>query len=446
MNDVLLLATGADARWKSLVRDYASSAHGMTLKVLEQTTALSVWQLLRELRALAPPGGFGVIAAETALEHHAALLYKAFASHPVAVMKTHFGDAPLAPTRWNRWLHCKLTGVNLLWTHEDEARHRGTKGALFLDRPYVLTQDQLGEGSQVKMLDHAVRGLTQPTRVSLTGEKTDHSRIGLTYITHFYLNQSSTVTIFDLLKKYAAYDPAVLDRVQFVIVDDGSPLKYEIPPLGLNLTWLKVRQDIPWNQAGARNLGVTYARSDKILITDVDHEFPEATLRHMVEHAHCGRRVYKFWRYTPESPGKLKRGHPNIFFLSRARYLELHGYDEEFAGSYGAEDFRFMKWQKVHGSVSPHLARAYFAIEREKIDRKTAYHSLHRDHSFNTPVDLRKQYESQWHGFDAGHSRMFLEFEWDVLSRQQRPPSKAPWPVRRWWKPLAFVRAMLPRW
>jgi hypothetical protein len=230
-----------------------------------------------------------------------------------------------------------------------------------------------------------------------------------------------------------------------VIVDDGSPLAYEIPPLGLNVTWLKVRQDIPWNQAGARNLGVVYAKSDKVVLSDVDHEFPEATLRHLVERRNCGRRIYKLFRYTPERPGVLSRGHPNTFFMSRARYLELYGCDEEFAGGYGAEDFRFLKFQKAHGSVSPHLPRAYFCTEREKIDRKAAYHTLHRDHSFNTPVDLRKQAESQWHGAEAGHSRMFLNFQWDVLAQQYRDV-RHEWPVRRWWKPLWWLRAILPRW
>lgn len=441
---VLLLATAPGPNWAQLVRDYAASDHGVALTVMDKTSAAGAWQLRGEIAKHAPR----VIVADTDFEHRGALLYKAFASHPVVVMKTRFGTDALEPTRWNRWVNCKLTGVNLHWDHEDQTRHRGgVPGKLFLDRPCVLTQPKFGEGSPLRMFDHAIRGCTQPARASLTGAKTDASRIGLTYITHFYLNQSKTVTIFDLLKTYASYDPAVLDRVHFVIVDDGSPLTYEIPAnLGLNITWLKVRQDIPWNQAGARNLGVTYAKSDKILITDLDHVFPEATLRHMIERANCGRRIYKFWRVTPESPGKLKRGHPNIFFLSRARYFELYGYDEEFAGGYGAEDFRFMKWQKVHGSISPHLPKAYFCIENEKIDRKTAYHSLHRDHSFNTPVDIRKQYESQWYGADAGHSRMFLNFEWDVLAKQQRPPSEAPWPKKRWWKPLAFLRAILPRW
>ena len=466
---VLLLATdpGADPRWTGLVRAYVARPQAQPVTVLGHAALAEAlrgagvraercespagplwrrtWSLLKALRRAAPPSGFAVIAADSDAEHYAALLYRAFSRHPVAVLKTRFGG-PLPRSRWNRWVHCKLTGVNLLWSREDEARHRaGGPGQLFLDRPYVLTQPHLGEASPVLMLEHAVNGLTRPTRESLTGVKRDHSHIGLTYVTHFYLNQKSTATIFELLKKYATYDPAVLDRVHFVVVDDGSPLAYEIPALGLNLTWLKVRRDIPWNQSGARNLGVTYAKSDKILITDVDHEFPEATLRHLVEHANCGRRVYKFFRYTPEQPGKLVRGHPNTFFLSRARYFELHGYDEEFAGGYGAEDFRFMKFQKVNGSSSPHLPRRYFTIEREKIDRKTAYHSLHRDHSFNTPADLRKQYEAQCHGEGAGHSRMFLEFEWDVLARQQREVTTT-WPVRRWWKRLWWLRAILPRW
>jgi hypothetical protein len=446
----LLLATNpaADARWSTLARACAEDPQGRAITLLTQTGAKSAWDLFREIRRMAPPGGFAIVAGESAEEHRAALLYRALASHPVAVLKTRFDDAPLADTKWNRWVHCKLTGVNLFWTHADEARRRGARppGELFMDRPFVLSQPRLGADAPIAMLRHAIDSLTRPTRASATGAKADHSHIGLTYITYFYLNQKSTATIFELLKKYAAYDPAVIDRVQFVIVDDGSPLSYEIPPLSLNVTWLKIKPDIPWNQAGARNLGVVYAKSDKILLTDVDHEFPEATLRHMVGRRNCGRRIYKLFRYTPEQPGRLVRGHPNVFFMSRARYLELYGVDEEFAGGYGAEDFRFMKFQKAHGSISPHLPRKYFAIEREKIDRKTAYHSLQRDHSFNTPADLRKQYESQWYGAEAGHSRAFLDgFSWDVLSKQRREVAYVR-PMRRWWKPLWWLRAILPRW
>lgn len=49
-----------------------------------------------------------------------------------------------------------------------------------------------------------------------------------------------------------------------------------------------------------RNLEVTYAPSDKVLMTDLDHEFPEETLRYMVRSGYCGiQRQYLFRHPIP---------------------------------------------------------------------------------------------------------------------------------------------------
>ena len=448
---VLMLATGADGRWRGLVRDVAARVGARYALVVHDTPAAGpsrwrrVWALYGAIRRLAPPGGFAAVGAETADEHYAALLYRAFAGHPVTVMKTRFDGIPLRDSRLNRWLHCRLTGINLFWTREDEERQRGRRqpGELHMDRPLALVQERFGADAPAIMLEHALDALLRPARESVVGTKRDHSHIELSYVTHFYLNQRSTATAFELLKKYETYDADVLDRVHFVMVDDGSPLQYEIPPFNLNLTWLKVRQDIPWNNPGARNLGVVYAKSDKVLITDVDHDFPAETLRHMAGRGSPGKRIYKLFRKDPAS-GRLERGHPNIFFLSRARFLEHFGYDEEFCGAYASDDYRFVKYQKAQGSPMPHLPRRYWCADRPKIDRAKGYHSLQRDHSFNTPVDRRKDLELAWYGHGAGHSRMFLNFQWDVLSEQRREVSR-PRRIDRGWKQRWWLRAILPR-
>jgi hypothetical protein len=311
-----------------------------------------------------------------------------------------------------------------------------------MDNPCVLVQEQLGADSAVKMLAHACQALLQPTRDdAVTGFRRDLSHLELAYVTHFYLNQQGKASVLDLLNRYASYDPDLLDRIHFVVVDDGSPVEIDPPELPLNLTWLRVRKDIPWNQSGARNLGALYARADAMLITDLDHEFPEQTLRRMAGRS-CGKRIYKFWRR--DADGRFYKCHPNTFFLSRGRYFERYGYDEEFAGAYGAEDVRFMKYQKAHGSLSRYLPRSYWCIERGDIDRAQSYHSLTRDHSINTPVDSRKRLELEWFGPARGHSRTFLNFEWDVAVQRWRDV-RVDRPVRRWWKRLAPLRQILPR-
>lgn len=268
----------------------------------------------------------------------------------------------------------------------------------------------------------------------------DKQHIRLTYITHFYLNQKSPDTLLDLLRKYAGYSPELLDVIQFVVVDDGSPLRFEIPDLNLNLTWLRITEDIPWNQAGARNLGVTYAKSDKILLTDLDHEFPEAALRGIAQMPEPGRRIYRPYRFDAET-GTPRGFHSNIFVMSRARFLRLYGYDEEYSGGYGAEDYRFIRFQKYHGSWIRALPKGYFCLNRTKVDREKSYHSLNRDLTRNTPIDLRKKNELLEFGPEAGHSRMFLNFPWEILRNHHRPAPQQR-QAKRWWKHLWLFRTL----
>ena len=99
----------------------------------------------------------------------------------------------------------------------------------------------------------------------------NYSHIKLSYVTHFYCDQNDINSVLNLLKTYEKYDPDLLDEL--IIIDDGSPLHYEIPNFNINLRWIKINENIKWNQAGARNLGVLSAKSDKFIITDLNHVF-----------------------------------------------------------------------------------------------------------------------------------------------------------------------------
>src|SRR4029079_16997972 len=104
---------------------------------------------------------------------------------------------------------------------------------------------------------------------------TGDEHITLAYVTHFYLNRPGSEAVLELFERYSRYDSALLDRVHFVVVDDGSPVRYDVPALELNLTWIRIDRDIAWNQPGARNVGVFHARADNVFVTDIDLEMPE---------------------------------------------------------------------------------------------------------------------------------------------------------------------------
>lgn len=282
--------------------------------------------------------------------------------------------------------------------------------------------------------------MTTPHELVASRNPFDKSHIKLSYITHFYCNQDTIDSVVSLLREYEKYPADILDAVEFVIVDDCSPLEYEVPPLNLNYRWLRITTDIQWNQGGARNLGVTYAKSDKILMSDLDHGFPAETLKYLINARAPGRKFYKLRRRNPQ--GETYKGHSNLFFMSRSRFLRFYGYDEEYCGHYGAEDYRFVKFNKYHGSRQGYLPDSVWCYERE-LDRKKSYHSLERDLSFNTPVDIRKRDECAFFGDEYGHSRIFLNFDWVTLSQNTRRPSEPP-KLNRMWRPLWWWRWLNP--
>jgi hypothetical protein len=225
------------------------------------------------------------------------------------------------------------------------------------------------------------------------------------------------------------------------VVDDGSPLKFEIPEFDLNLTWLRIIEDIPWNLGGARNLGVVYAKSDKILLTDLDHEFPEHTLAHAMRMRNTGRRMYRIHRKSQKSGEFARLAHANSFLMSRARFLRLYGYDEEFCGEYGYFGGWLTQFHRYHGSWVLKLPRKYYCIKND-VAGPEADHDLQRDKSHNRSLYWRKRNEVHYWGAEAGHSRLFLNFRWDVV-KEHRRSGFVPRPIDRGWKLRWWFRTLL---
>ena len=371
-----------------------------------------------------------------AISHH-------WLRHPYYLLATHLrSEQAIARGKMNHFIYNRLTDLNL-FLDQDAMQNSGKAGYLALKSPVLLTQETLGADSVNCMLDHTWASLIYPARLDVNGHgKKDYSDLKLAYITHFYCNQQDISAVTRLLERYAAWPEEVRARIQFVIVDDGSPIDYAVPDLPLNLTWLKIDQDIRWNQPGARNLGAVYARADTIMLADLDHELPLDSARRLLARPGCGKRLYKMWR--KDENGQLSKGHPNLFVMSRGRFMECYGYDEELSGNYGSDDYRFVKYQKACGSFQTYLPKAIWCFERQDIDRKKSYHSLVRDLSFNSPADSRKRYELASVGNGYGHSRMFLNFTWKMLMDRQLPVTVKR-SADRCWKQRSLLRQMLPR-
>jgi len=267
----------------------------------------------------------------------------------------------------------------------------------------------------------------------------DWSHIRLSYVTHFYTNKPHSVDALSLFDEYSTLPGDILDRVLFVAVDDGSPQPYELRDWPLNLIVLRVKEDIPWNNPGARNLGVVNAKSDKVFITDIDHQLDLSGFRKLLSLPAVGRKLWRLPRV--DSAGQPCRSHANSFLLSRGFFLKNYGYDEALCGHYACDDTFFVKHMKYHGAQQWMLPRSATLRLRKSIGVGDV-HTLKRDMTHNKTLVGQKINEIKNYGAQAGHSREFLNFDWEVLrvTRRAVPPpgKKDPLWALSWWGRWVF--------
>lgn len=166
---------------------------------------------------------------------------------------------------------------------------------------------------------HGIRKLPEKTPLAL--------------VYNVYYQHSDFSEMEKQLRKYEKFSPDILRLLTIIIVDDGSKIPIELPDVNLNITLLRIQEDIPWNGGGARNLGACYTTIEKILFCDIDHFVPKETIRNCME---ADIRDNELYLLEWESPVYVP---PNIFCMRRHTFLQYHGYDEEFSGYYGDDVF-----------------------------------------------------------------------------------------------------------
>ncbi len=201
----------------------------------------------------------------------------------------------------------------------------------------------------------------------------------LSVIVHGYNNQE---VVNRQLAVWATWPKA--DGIEFILVDDGSSpqLTWKNPPNCSRR--VRIMEDIPWNQPGARNLGASLASGETLLFFDLDHFIDASAFGQILEHCKLinSQEIYRFRRIG--SCGKLLHSHLNSFMIRRSAFFAIHGYDEDFAGSYGYDDVSFYDRWLNKGNTVTVLDRITLHVEEGYATR-----SLNRNWSRNRR--LRKQ-------------------------------------------------------
>jgi len=231
--------------------------------------------------------------------------------------------------------------------------------------------------------------------------------LNLSVISHFYNGHE---WVNEQIEHWSKINPAIKPLFEFILVDDHSDVEYQLPQTDLNIRLFRVIDDLPWNQAGARNLGVFHATGQAGLFIDIDQfiylEFLE---RLCMAAPNLERDTINFFRNKELiniQNNEAMAHHPNSFVVNLADFKRIGMYDEDFVGHYGFEDVFLMKvWEARGGKL-----KLINEVVSENLPFGTS--TLNRDVTRNHDLVLRKVYR-----LGCRNSPSILRFNWTENKR-----------------------------
>jgi len=149
-----------------------------------------------------------------------------------------------------------------------------------------------------------------------------------------------------------------MDNVDLIVVDDYSKRnpanKVVGPEKGFYL--YRVTDDIPWNNHGARNLAALMCETPWALFIDMDHLITPEDMKRLIQ-THTDRENFAMFQRVTAPSMTYHKPHPNSFFVSRDKYWEVGGYNEDFCGSYGGDGVFIRQLSEKAGCVMRHDIR-----------------------------------------------------------------------------------------
>lgn len=173
----------------------------------------------------------------------------------------------------------------------------------------------------------------------------------LSIISHFY-NHPEMVQ--QQIRYWETLPTSFLDHVEFVLVDDCSEDRPVFSPTHLDLKVFRITTDIPWNQAGARNLGIFNATAPWALYFDIDQKFyaePMELVLNQLDQLDANTLYYfKIKALFDVVNQAALSHHPSTFLVHVGNFKRMGMYDEDFAGHYGYEDLYMPQvWERNGG-------------------------------------------------------------------------------------------------
>jgi hypothetical protein len=231
----------------------------------------------------------------------------------------------------------------------------------------------------------------------------------LSIISHYY-NHPKMVQ--DQIAYWESLPDSFLSQVEFVLVDDCSEDTPVIPRTKLNLKVFRIITDVPWNQAGARNLGAFNATGEWALYFDIDQKFyaePMSIVLGGLTNLDVMTMYYfKIKELIDITVNQTIPNHPNTFLINLEKFKQYGMYDEDFAGYYGYEDLYMpLVWARHGGKRVLFNDPVFFE------DMGFGTTSLNRDLGRNLALAQQKM------AAGTKNSPGILRFDWEQIDISQ---------------------------
>jgi predicted glycosyltransferase involved in capsule biosynthesis len=223
-------------------------------------------------------------------------------------------------------------------------------------------------------------------------------------IFHIFYNQHTILN-----KHFTAWRKHPKNAFKYIIIDDCSPQEiYEKCEID-NFTVFRINRDIPWNIAGARNLGFHVSSTDWVLGADIDHVVTSDAAEKILSLDLSNPDVAYTFKRVSEKDGYV--GCPAIIniLMNKMRFFEMGGYDEDFSGNYGREETFFWHCLQRHSIKIVQCDHIHLNWH----PRYAATKGLKRDKTINSKIFTDKMDALNRGTYGNGP---ILRFEWKKLS------------------------------
>jgi predicted glycosyltransferase involved in capsule biosynthesis len=208
------------------------------------------------------------------------------------------------------------------------------------------------------------------------------------------------------IEYWNSYSKIIRKNIHIILVDDASKIRPDLSNLtkDINLTLLRINENIEWNQPGAKNLGFKFVINSWVLTLDIDHYVSESLLKEILEFEKKKGHVYYLGEKT--FSGIIRHPHPNSFIIHSSLFKKLGGYDEDFCGNYGYDDAQFNLEIKYSSSVE--VLENLFLITIDKIRES----ELKRDTKKNKKLFKKKKKLLLRNKYIKKRG---LRFDWEII-------------------------------